>query len=180
MIAGLFLAMFTAKAIAQTTNATLGGTVSDESKALIPGVTVTATNTGTGIVSTAISNESGAYNFPGLQPGTYKISAELPGFQTQTFTDVQLGGAQQVTLNFTLQVAAAAGQNVEVTIAADTVLTTTSNSIGTILPEYKLRDLPTLTGNVLNLVQSIPGVQADGTGTFGYMRSFVIDSRINF
>jgi len=161
--------LISANVFGQSINASVGGTVADASKALIPGVTLTATNTGTGIANTAVTNESGAYNFPGLQPGTYKISAELPGFQTQTFTDVQLGGAQQVTLNFTLQVAAAAGQNVEVTIAADTVLTTTSNSIGTILPEYKLRDLPTLTGNVLNLVQSIPGVQADGTGTFGYM-----------
>jgi len=84
----------------QSINATVGGTVSDASGALIPGVTVTATNTGTGIANTLVSNESGAYNFAALQPGTYKVSAELPGFQTQTFTDVQLGGAQQVTLNF--------------------------------------------------------------------------------
>jgi hypothetical protein len=153
----------------QSVNATVGGSVSDTSKALIPGVTVTATNTGTGIVNTAVTNESGAYNFPALQPGTYKLTAELPGFQTQTFTDVQLGGAQQVTMNFTLQVAAAAGQNVEVTIAADTILATTSNSIGTVLPEYKIRDLPSLTGNVFNLVANMPGVQRDGSGTFGYM-----------
>jgi len=69
---------------AQTTNATLGGTVSDASRALIPGVTITATNTQTGIVSSAVSNETGAYNFPSLQTGTYKVTAELPGFQTQT------------------------------------------------------------------------------------------------
>jgi hypothetical protein len=153
----------------QSVNATVGGTVADATKALIPGVTVTATNVGTGITTTTVTNESGAYNFPALQPGTYKISAELPGFQTQTFTDVQLGGAQQVTLNFTLQVAPAAGQNVEVTVAADTILATTSNSIGTVLPEYKIRDLPSLTGNVFNLVANMPGVQRDGTGTFGYM-----------
>jgi hypothetical protein len=153
----------------QGINATVGGTVSDPSKALIPGVTVTATNTGTNIANTTVTNESGAYQFPALQPGNYKVSAELPGFQTQTFTDVQLGGAQQVTLNFTLQVAAAAGQQVEVTVAADTVLATTSNSIGTVLPDYKLRDLPALTGNVLNVVANVPGVNRDNGGTFGYM-----------
>jgi len=153
----------------QSINATVGGTVADPSKALIPGVTVIATNTGTGVAATTVTNESGAYNFPALQPGVYKLSAELPGFQTQNFTNVQLGGAQQVTMNFTLQVAAAAGQNVEVTVAADTVLATTSNSIGTVLPEYKLRDLPTLTGNVLNIVSNMPGVQRDSTGTFGFM-----------
>lgn len=64
---------------------------------------------------------------------------------------------------------AAAGTNVEVTIAADTVLATSSNSIGTILPEYKVRDLPTIAGNVMNLVQNMPGVQRDAGGTFGYM-----------
>jgi Carboxypeptidase regulatory-like domain len=153
----------------QTVNATVGGIVGDPSGALIPGVTVTATNTGTGIANMTVTNESGAYQFPALQPGVYKVSAELPGFQTQTFTNVQLGGAQQITLNFSLQVAAAAGQNVEVTIAADTVLATTSNSIGTVLPEYKIRDLPSLTGNVFNLVANMPGVQRDGSGTFGYM-----------
>src|SRR5215813_5890149 len=145
----LFLSL---NGFSQTSNATVGGTVGDATGALIPGVTVTATNTGTNIANMVVTNESGAYNFAALQPGTYKVSAELPGFQTQTFTDVQLGGAQQVRMNFTLQVAAAAGTNVEVTVAADTVLATSSNSIGTVLPEYKVRDLPALTGNVFNLV----------------------------
>jgi len=165
----LLLACFAATGFGQTINATVGGTVADASGALIPGVTVTATNTGTGIVNTVVTNEAGAYQFAALQPGTYKISAELPGFQTQTFTDVQLGGAQQVRLNFTLQVAAAAGTSVEVTVAADTVLATSSNSIGTVLPDYKIRELPTIAGNVFNIVQNMPGVMRDNTGTFGFM-----------
>ncbi|HLH32973.1 MAG TPA: carboxypeptidase regulatory-like domain-containing protein [Terriglobia bacterium] len=169
-LALLFLCVFASvSTFGQSINAVVGGTVSDPSKALIPGVTVTATNAGTNVSATTVTNESGSYQFPALQPGTYKISAELPGFQTQTFTNVTLGGAQQVTLNFTLQVAAAAGQQVEVTVAADTVLATTSNSIGTVLPDYKLKDLPALTGNVLNLVSNVPGVNRDNSGTFGYM-----------
>jgi Carboxypeptidase regulatory-like domain len=166
LVCSLFLSV---TGFGQSINATVGGNVADASGALIPGVTVTATNVGTNIANTTVTNESGTYNFPALQPGTYKVTAELPGFQTQTFTDVQLGGAQQVKLNFTLQIAAAAGTNVEVTVAADTILATTSNSVGTILPEYKVRDLPTIAGNVFNIVQNMPGVQRDGTGTFGYM-----------
>jgi Carboxypeptidase regulatory-like domain len=162
----LFLAV---TGFGQSINATVGGNVADASGALIPGVTVTATNVGTNIANTTVTNETGTYNFPALQPGTYKVTAELPGFQTQTFTDVQLGGAQQVKLNFNLQVAAAAGTNVEVTVAADTILATTSNSIGTILPEYRVRDLPTVAGNVFNIVQNMPGVQRNDGGTFGYM-----------
>jgi hypothetical protein len=100
-------------AFAQTINATLGGTVSDASGALIPGVTVTATNLSTGIVTTNVTNEAGAYNFASIQSGTYKVTAELPGFQTQTYNNVVLGVSQQVRLNFALQVGAIT-QSVEV------------------------------------------------------------------
>jgi Carboxypeptidase regulatory-like domain/TonB-dependent Receptor Plug Domain len=156
-------------AFAQTTDATVGGTVSDATGALIPGVTITATNTATGIVKTTLSNESGAYNFPALQTGTYKLSAELTGFKTQAYADFKLGGAQQARLNFTLQVGAAVGTSVEVASTVDSALVTSANSIGTVLSENQVRDLPTIAGNVFNLVQNMPGVQRDGTGTFGYM-----------
>ena len=71
----------------QSGNASVGGFVQDPSQAFIPGVTVTVTNTQTGVVTTALSNESGTYNIPGLLPGTYKLSAELPGFKTQVIND---------------------------------------------------------------------------------------------
>src|SRR5215471_8381242 len=100
--------------LAQSTNAAVGGLVQDASQAYIPGVTVTATNTQTGVITTAVSNESGAYNIPSLLPGTYKLTAELPGFKTQVFTDVQLGQSGNARYNFTLQVGAA-DQTVEVT-----------------------------------------------------------------
>src|SRR5436190_1801557 len=120
-------------ALSQSTSATVGGTVQDASGAFIPGVTVTATNNGTGIVTTVISNEAGAYQFASLQPGVYEIKAELPGFQTASAKNFQLGGAQQARLNFTLQVGAVTGTTVDVNVAADTLLATSSNSIGTIL-----------------------------------------------
>ncbi len=143
-------------AFAQTSNATLGGTVSDATGALIPGVTITATNIATGIVTTVTSNEAGAYQFASLQTGTYRVSAELTGFQTRTYSDVVLGVSQQVRLNFTLQVGAVA-QAVEVTVAADTLLATSSASVGAVFPEYKVRDLPLLTRNVIDLVGATAG-----------------------
>lgn len=154
----LLLLALVLNTFAQTTNATLGGTVSDASRAVIPGVTVTATNTQTGIVSTGVTNETGAYNFPSLQPGIYKVSAELPGFQTQVYNEVALGVSQQVRLNFTLQVGGQA-QSVEVSVAADTLIATTSASVGVVLPEYKVRDLPLATRNILDLVGTTSGTQ---------------------
>src|SRR5438552_13722191 len=140
----------------QTSNATLGGTISDATGALIPGVTITATNNGTGIVTTVFSNEAGAYQFASLQTGTYTVTAELPGFQTQTRNGVALGVSQQVRLNFTLQVGTVA-QTVEVSVAADTLIATSSSSVGTVLPEYKVRDLPLGGRNVMGLLATTGG-----------------------
>ncbi|MBI2149027.1 MAG: carboxypeptidase regulatory-like domain-containing protein, partial [Acidobacteria bacterium] len=56
-------------------NATVGGRVSDASGALIPGVEVTARNVNTGIINTRVTNETGSYEFPSLQPGTYRLRA---------------------------------------------------------------------------------------------------------
>src|SRR5262245_23390367 len=174
LVAGALLLFFCLNltAAAQTANATLGGTASDSTGALIPGVTITATNTQTGIVTTVVTNETGAYNFASLQTGIYKVTAELPGFQTQTYSDVTLGVAQQVRLNFTLQVGTQA-QSVEVNVAADTLIATTSSSVGSVLPEYKLRDLPLPTRNALDLVLTTAGTQG---GSFAGSRTVAVNT----
>src|SRR5215471_10617326 len=143
-------------------NSTIGGTVEDASKALIPGVTVTATNTQMGITNTVISNEAGAYNFAALLPGIYKVSAELPGFRSFTYNDVQLSAGTPVRLNFTLEVGGVA-QAVEVTVAADT-LATSSPSIGEVLNEKRVVDLPITSNNALDLVRILPGFRESPGG----------------
>src|SRR5216117_58313 len=165
--AALLCLVISVNALSQSTNATVGGTVQDASGAFIPGVTVTATNNGTGIVTTVVSNEAGAYQFASLQPGTYELKAELPGFQTAAAKNFQLGGAQQARLNFTLQVGAATGTTVDVSVAADALLATSSNSVGAILPEYKVRDLPLSARDVFGLVAATPGTQGSGDQMIG-------------
>ena len=167
----------------QTTNATLGGTVADATGALIPGVEVTSRNAATGIVNMTITNETGTYVFASLQTGTYEVSAALPGFQTATFNNVALGGAQQVRLNFTLKVGDVA-TTVDVTADASGALVTTSSSIGTVLPEMQVRELPTGDRNVLELLRSVGGAgPTDGLvdGYFaGGRASQVVVSRDGF
>jgi hypothetical protein len=162
LFSGLLIAgLLSSYALGQTTNATLGGTVSDASGALIPGVTITATNVATGIVSTVVTNESGVYQLASIPPGAYKITAELPGFQTQVASNFVLGLSQQARLNFTLQVGNVA-QNVEVTVAADTLLATSSSSVGTVLPDYKLNDLPLGSRNIQALISTTAGTGPQG------------------
>jgi hypothetical protein len=152
-------------------NATVTGTVVDASAALVPGVTVTAQNTATGIMTTRVTNESGSYDFPSLQPGTYILSANLPGFQTATFNNVQLGQAQQVRLNFTLQVGALT-QGIEVAVTVDTLLTSTSASVGNVLTDSVVRDLPLASRNVLDLVATTPGVVTTTNAFGGAVQNF--------
>src|SRR5436190_6027519 len=157
VVATLILSLLVCGPVFAQVNAVLSGTVSDASGALIPGVEVTAKNINTGITDTRLTNESGNFVFPSLQPGTYTLSSSLAGFQNSIYNNVVLGQGQQVRLNFTLQVAAAA-QNVEVTIAADTVLATTSSSVGNVLPDSAVTNLPLQSRNVLDLVAATPAV----------------------
>ena len=151
----------------------MGGTVSDSTGALIPGVTITATNAATGIMTTVISNESGAYQFASLQTGTYKLSAELTGFQTQIYNNVALGVSQQVRMNFTLQVGGVSTE-IEVRVAANTLISTTSSSVGTVLTDTMVRDLPLSGRNVLDLV----GTTA-GAGPTGSVQGYFAGGRIS-
>lgn len=157
---GLISLVLSTAAFGQSTYATVSGTVADTSGAVLPGVSLTATNNATGVVTTVVSNEAGAYNIAGLLPGMYKVSAELPGFQIRTFTDVQLGNAERVRLNFTLQVGTQA-QSVEVTVAADTLLATSSSSVGEVLSQQRVQDLPMVSNNVLDRGASIHDCYSD-------------------
>ena len=167
--AGLCCALFailTNTAFAQ--NQQLGGTVEDGSRALIPGVTITLLNTGTGVTSTQISNESGVYTFPSVAPGTYTVTASLPGFKTSVQSGVQVTLAA-VKVNFTLEVGQLESR-VEVTAAADTVLSETTASVGVTLPQRAVGELPLVGQNVLNLLDVLPGFRAapaDSQSTIG-------------
>ncbi|HYR42833.1 MAG TPA: TonB-dependent receptor, partial [Terriglobia bacterium] len=154
------------QAFSQSSNARVSGTVNDTTGAVLPGVEVTATNNATGVVATALTNDAGAYNFASLLPGTYTISASLPAFQTQTFRDVQLGNAAQVRLNFSLQVGQVA-TNVEVSVAASQVLLESSSSVGNVLEQQKVVDLPLVSNNVLDLVGVMAGVNVTKDNVFG-------------
>src|SRR5437867_8528705 len=161
----LFLVL-TGHAFGQSTSATVSGTVQDATGAVLPGVEIIAKNNATGVTTNALTNESGAYSFTTLPPGVYTVSAVLTGFQSRNYTDVQLGNAATLRLNFTLTVA---GVNtaVEVTIAADTLLATSSPSIGEVLNQQRIADLPTIANNVMDFYRVVPGVYMQDNGVRG-------------
>src|SRR5262249_40930334 len=71
-------------------NAQVTGVVRDASGAIIPGATVTARNTDTGLTRTAVTDGQGEYRLPSLPPGKYAVTCELSGFTTETRPDVTL------------------------------------------------------------------------------------------
>src|SRR5919108_2546002 len=154
----LLVLLLSGNAFAQTGNASVGGFVQDPTQAFIPGVTVTATNTQTGVATTGITNESGTYTMPSLLPGTYKLTAELPGFRTQVINDVQLGQGVTARYNFTLQVGAVS-DSVEVTAEATALIAESSPTIGQVLAEERVQDLPMVSTNVLDLMRTMAGVR---------------------
>src|SRR5207249_5094398 len=89
--------------------------------------------------------------------------ASLRGFQAQT-AELTLGTGQQTRQNFTLQVGAVT-QAVEVSVAADQLLTAVSSSVGNVLPEKQVLDLPLVGRNVMDLATIMPGVRVDGGST---------------
>src|SRR4029078_1562698 len=146
--------------LAQSGNAQLGGLVEDPSKALIPGVTVTAVNVDTNVTQTTLSNESGTYNFAALPPGKYKVSADLSGFKKVVNDDVVLPYAGQIRINFTMEIGQS-NQTVEVVSNSSNQLRESSASVGDVLSNDKIRNLPLVGNNILDLLVTLPGFRKD-------------------
>ena len=91
--------------VAFAQQASIVGVAMDESKAVLPGVSVTATDQAAGRQVGAVSNEKGEYRLQNLPPGKYALQAELSGFQTVMFKDVELLVGQNATIPFILKLA---------------------------------------------------------------------------
>jgi hypothetical protein len=147
-------------AFSQTGNASVGGFVQDSTQAVIPGVTVTAENTQTGVVNKTLTNESGTYTILSLLPGTYRLTAELPGFRPHVYNEVQLGTGVLARYNFTLQVCAVT-QGIEVTADSLAMIAESSATIGQVLPENQVRNLPLVGNDVLDLMRVMGGIRGN-------------------
>src|SRR5262245_14892682 len=93
---------------AQTDTGIIDGRVLDESKAAVPGATVTAKNVATGFMRSSVSSELGTYRIEFLPPGTYEVDAELQGFAKIVTKDVRVQVGSSTTVDFTMKVAALA------------------------------------------------------------------------
>ena len=84
------------------------GTVTDSTGGVIPGASVTVVHETTDEATTRLTDEIGNYEFTGLPPGIYTLTADMPGFEVGTYSNVELAAGQEVLRNFTLEISAAA------------------------------------------------------------------------
>ncbi len=99
------VAVCASPALGQLAQGELRGTVFDESGAVLPGVSLTATHVETGTSRTATTAANGTFLMPAMPLGTYKVRAELSGFSTTIREGFRLGVGEAVTINFTMKVA---------------------------------------------------------------------------
>ncbi len=163
----LAVLMVPAAVVAQQTESRVTGRVLDDSKAAMPGVTVTVTSKQTGAVRTTISGGDGSYAVTNLGPGTYTVLFELSGFATQS-RDVLLGVGQLETVDVTLGVA---GLQEAVTVSADSaVIDVSSARIGVNVSPEEVDNLPVNGRNFANLMTLATGATSDGNGGWASVR----------
>ncbi|HXG54590.1 MAG TPA: carboxypeptidase-like regulatory domain-containing protein, partial [Vicinamibacterales bacterium] len=153
LLAALMLPAF---AGAQTTLGRVAGTVLDESGGVLPGATVTLTNLGTAQVLTDVSGGNGAFLFPQVPVGKYKVTVNLEGFKAAEYTDVEVAVGQEYSLTSKLAVGAMT-ELVTVT-AGSSLIQTTSPEVTSTVMQRQVLDIPLQNRDITNLIKLQPGV----------------------
>ncbi len=153
----LALAVTPGLAFAQSDTGSLDGRVFDETRAAVPGATVTARNQGSGLVRSVTSTASGTYRIGSLPAGVYEVSAELTGFAKQVRRDVPVQVGTTPTLDFTMSVSS---QTETVEVVGDSALIQTSTSdVGQVITEKLVDNLPLNGRKFQDLSLLVPGTR---------------------
>lgn len=168
----LFSSLFCVSALyAQTTATEILGLVKDSSGAVLSGAAITIKRVATGLSLTKTTDQTGEYAFPLLEIGQYTVHAEMQGFRSQTVTELKLETQQKARVDFVLDVGSVT-ESVEV-VSSGAVLETESATVGQVIENKRISDLPLNGRNLIHLAAMVPGVQygsrsggADGQGGF--------------
>jgi Carboxypeptidase regulatory-like domain len=138
------------------------GVVTDSSGAVIPGVTLTLTNTVTGEAQLRVTNDVGVYNFNALPAATFRLEAEKKGFAKKVLDNVQLIPEQSNALNIQLEVGVQ-NQTVEVNASTAAAIDTQTASINGVVSSNEIQNMPSFGRDVTKLAELAPGAFGDGS-----------------
>ncbi|HEY7284091.1 MAG TPA: carboxypeptidase regulatory-like domain-containing protein [Vicinamibacterales bacterium] len=158
LVLGALLVLNASLALAQVDRATLSGLVKDTAGAMVPGATVTVTNLGTSVESHQQTSEAGSYQVGNLIPGRYRVEVELSGFK-KVSQIITLEVGQRGRLDVVLEV----GSFSETVTVAETpqLLNASDASLGAVIPQMQVSNLPLSIRNWDDLLALVPGVQGD-------------------
>ncbi len=148
---------------AQQARGTILGTVTDASGAAIPGAAVAVTNTSTGASFKTLSSTEGFFTAPSLAVGTYTVSVEHTGFRKAIRSGIVLELDQRARVDVRLEVGTVA-ESLEVT-AQNTLIDTSTATVGKVVENRRLTDLPLNGRNALALVMLTPAVKSNAGPT---------------
>ena len=145
----------------QEARGTITGTVTDPSKGVLPGASVTVTNVAMGTNVALVTNEVGFFEAPYLIPGTYRVAVEMTGFKKYVRDNVEVRVGDRLALELPLELGTA---QEEVTVTAETpLLQTTSASLGEVVDLRRVAELPTPHGDPFALIGLAAGVSFRGS-----------------
>jgi hypothetical protein len=152
----ILILVFAAFSFAQTNFGRLAGTVFDTSGGVLPGANVTITNEATNQTQTVVTNERGAFLFPQLSVGTYKVAIELQGFKTATYPGVAINVGQEYSITARLEI----GQLTETVVVegGTPLVQTTTPEVSKTVSQAQVLQLPLLNRDMTNLIRLSSGV----------------------
>jgi Carboxypeptidase regulatory-like domain/TonB dependent receptor/TonB-dependent Receptor Plug Domain len=161
----------------QAATGTILGAVSDETGAMLPGVTVTVTNSDTSLVRTLVTDPGGRYAAPNLPPGPYVIKATLQGFGTVLRAGITLTVGREAVVDLTMKVGQMAS---EVTVTADAPsVDLKTSSTGSVITGGQIQAIPLNGRSYVELTSLTPGVLIDQTGNQSTSNGFGVKLAVN-
>ena len=147
--------------LAQSSTGTLTGIITDPSQANLPSVSVDLVNDATGVTEHAATNQQGEYSFPLLQPGSYKLTAQAPGFRTYTRSGIVMESARTARIDIQMELGTVK-DTVEVNASAE-LLESESSTVGQFIENKTVIDMP-LTGRRVGELLALEGNSVFITG----------------
>jgi hypothetical protein len=155
LVVWLLLLMGVSTSFAQST-ASLGGTVTDPTGAVVPGASIKVRSLATNLVRETVSDSAGAYVVPSLQPGDYEIRTTAAGFGTSVIKSVTLQVDQSVTANVRLNVQST-GETVQVEAGAAPIIDSQTITMGQVIDKETVQNIPLNGRHFLDLTNLTPG-----------------------
>jgi Carboxypeptidase regulatory-like domain len=185
----VLLAFATAGPLWAQSTASLQGTVTDAQGAVVPGASVTASNQATGVLRSALTDSAGYYQMAALPVGTYQVEARLTGFQPRVLKGIALEVARTAVVNVQLSVSTVS-EVVAVTAEAPSIDTATT-SVGQVINQRTVQDIPLNGRHFVDLGLLIPGSVAPpqngflsaplrGQGSFAFNTAGAREDTVNF